>query len=300
MRELRLAIVGMGKMGMLHWRTWQAIAGVKLVAGIDTDARKVMHHSEGSGRPAFHRCEDLIGHIDAAVIATPADQHLRCALPLLRCGIHCLIEKPIALDHADGVQLVAAARTHHACLAVGHSERFNPVIANAYKLIEGVSDIEVLRLATPGQGTPVDVVLDLMVHDLDWLMHALQQAPETIHVLAARRGGCSLAYVSCELGFPGGRRVRLTASRTAKARCRELLLHHRIDGVQRIDLDGASMHPGQDPLTRQAHAFLNFLCGKDSHIASGNEALSAMELGRRIRSACADSEVDNRLAEIAG
>lgn len=288
--KLRLAIVGLGKMGMLHWRTWQAIPDVELVAAIDTDARKASWSTGGVVANPRHS-EDLLGHIDAAIIATPPDQHLPCALPLLDAGVHCLIEKPLALTLADSTQLITAAAMHHARLAVGHSERFNPAIWRARTiLLEGLRSIEVFRMATPGADSQADIVHDLMVHDLDWLLDALDRSPEHIRILNADHATRSLSRVSCELLFPEGPVVRITASRIEKTRRRELILHGTRGETTRIDLDCTPFQAGKDPLTLQANAFIDLLRGKTSPIATGMEILPVMALGHQIREACLATE----------
>lgn len=288
--RLRLAIVGLGKMGMLHWRTWQAIPDVELVAAVDTDMHKVSRIT-GELPGSHHRPEDLIGAIDAAIIATPPDQHLPCALPLLNAGVHCLIEKPLALTLADSTKLITAAAMHHARLAVGHSERFNPEIRRASEIpLSGLRSIEVFRMATLGVDLQEDVVHDLMVHDLDWLLNALDRPPEGIRIIQAKRVAGSLSRVSCELFFSDGPEIRITASRIENKRRRELILHGMNGEATRIDLNCTPYKAGNDPLTLQAHAFLDLLSGKASSIATGMEILPVMALGERIREACPATE----------
>lgn len=295
--KLRLAVVGLGKMGMLHWRTWQAIPDVELVAGVDTDRRKASRITGGL-RGCHHRPEDLLGHIDAAVIATPPEQHLPCALPLLNAGIHCLIEKPLALNLADSTKLITAAAMHQARLAVGHSERFNPAIQRAREIpLSGLRSIEVFRMSTPGVAMQEDVVHDLMVHDLDWLLNALDRPAEGIRIMQADRVGGTLSRVSCELLFSDGPVIRVTASRIEKMRRRELILHGTGGEKTHIDLNCTPFKAGNDPLTLQAHAFLHLLRGNASSIATGMEILPAMALGERIREACPATEDSYSYAE---
>lgn len=294
--KLRLAIVGLGKMGMLHWRTWHAIPDVHLVAAVDTDPRKVLW-SNGERVTIYPRCEDLLGHIDAAVIATPPGQHLPSSLPLLNAGVHCLIEKPLALTVVDSTRLVTAAKMHHARLAVGHSERFNPAIQYASEILyRNVRAIEVFRMATPGIPAETDVVQDLMVHDLDWLVCALSQLPESIRILDYCRAGRSLSRVSCELTFANGPVVQLTSSRIEKKRRRELVVHRNSCETLNMNLDRVSFQAGKDPLTLQAYAFLDFLRGKTSPIATGAESVQVMAIGDRIRADCLSTE-DGNLVE---
>lgn len=292
-RRLRLAIVGLGRMGLLHWQTWQAISEVDLVAVVETDERKVF--SNNGVFPKNHRrAEDLVGDIDAAIIATPPDQHLPCALPLLRAGIHCLIEKPLALNLTDVAMLIDTAARHHARLAVGHSERFNPTIRLAQEIsLRELQCIEVFRMATPGVNSQTDVVHDLMVHDLDWLLQTLGRPAEHVRVLQVGHTARTLARVSCEIFFQGAPAVKVTASRIEKVPRRELILHGKGGTNALMDLNCAPFETGNDPLTLQARAFLKLLHGLASPIATAAEILPVMELGERIRADCL-AAVDDR------
>lgn len=289
--KLRLAIIGLGKMGKLHWRTWQGIPDVELVAAMDTDPHKVSQIA-GELPGNYRHPEDLLGHIDAAVIATPPDQHLPCALPLLNGGVHCLIEKPLALNLADCTTLITAAAMHNARLAVGHSERFNPEIQRARAIpLCGLSAIEIFRMATPGVvDLQEDVVHDLMVHDLDWLLNAMGRPPEGVRIMQADRVGRTLSRVSCELLYSGGPMIRVTASRIENMRRRELILHGVGGEKTCIDLNCTPFTAGSDPLTLQALAFLNLLRGNTSSIATGMEILPVMALGEKICQACPATE----------
>ncbi|MCM2253560.1 MAG: Gfo/Idh/MocA family oxidoreductase, partial [Ramlibacter sp.] len=128
--KLHLAIVGLGKMGHRHWRTWRRFSGADITAVVDTDSQAALWAQE-QGIAFFRDTAELVGRVDAAVIATPAARHVSSALPLLDAGIHCLVEKPIAIELADGERLVASAARHGALLAIGHSERFNPGVQRA-------------------------------------------------------------------------------------------------------------------------------------------------------------------------
>lgn len=289
-KKLRLGIVGLGKMGMLHWRTWRRFADVEVTALVDTNPALAPWAAE-QGIPFFRSAAELVGCVDAAVIATPAGDHVSCALPLLAAGIHCLVEKPIALDVADGERLVAAAARHGALLAIGHSERFNPGV-RLVRDATAVSRIEVFRMAplrTSGNAD-ADVVQDLMVHDLDWVIDLLGQMPSGFRVKDARWLDGSLSYVSCELSFAQDVQILLTASREETVGRREVVVHAARGKPRSIDLSIVSGSAAIDPLTLQARAFLDALRGKASAIATGSEALLATELGDRIRAHC--EEVD--------
>lgn len=286
--KLHLAIVGLGKMGQLHWRTWRRFSDVDITAVVDTDPLAALWAQE-QGIPFFRDTAELVGRVDAAVIATPAARHVSNALPLLDAGIHCLVEKPIAIEWADGERLVASAARHGAVLAIGHSERFNPGVQRAREATAcALERIEVFRMA-PLQSsfsTDADVVQDLMIHDLDWVTFLLGRMPCGVQVTEARRLDGCLSYVSCELTFTRRARVMLTASRVEKESRREVFVHGADGRMRTINLSIGSNPPAPDPLTLQARAFLDALAGKSSEIAMGTEALAVMRLGDRIRTDC--------------
>jgi predicted dehydrogenase len=286
-RALRLGIVGLGKMGRLHLRTWGRIAGVEVTVVADRDPAR----RPGQGDPAvpFHLDPmALIGRVDAAIVATPADQHLACALPLLEAGVHCLVEKPLALTLADTVRLVEAARAQTVFLAVGQSERFNPGVEHARAGIDGgTRAIRVVRraLRSNSHGIETDVVQDLMVHDLDWVTHALGRMPSDLAVDRCVWQAGRLEAAVCRLSFAGGPEVVLETDRLADERQRTASLE-RAHGESLISLE-PGRHPPPDPLTRQAHAFLAGIRRAPTAIATGAEALPLMALVERVRAAAA-------------
>ncbi|WP_157715178.1 Gfo/Idh/MocA family protein [Pseudomonas sp. PB120] len=290
-KPLRLGIVGLGKMGRLHCKSWRQVPGIQLRALVDNDPGKAEWAAE-QGCEFFSDSRALLGKVDLAVIATPSSEHLGSALPLLEGRIHCLVEKPLALDFAACRQLVLAAQQHQVLLAVGHSERFNPAIQLAQQALAGpVSRADILRVVPRLMAgmADTDVVLDLMVHDIDWLLDTLGEPGGEIRILEHRRSAGQLSHVRCELAFAGGKRVNLTACREDQVR-RQVILHGP-DESRIIDLDQTGLSHQPDALTRQALAFVQSLGGRRSAIALGRDALAVMDLSERIRQHCSISEV---------
>lgn len=291
-RQFQLGLVGLGKMGMLHWQTWQRFANVSVVAVVDTDPAKA-EWAQSQGVPFFHQTAALPGHLDAVIIASPANQHASCALPLLESGMHCLIEKPMAISLCDAQRLVTVANRHGALLAVGHSERFNPTLRPLRDAVAPSpgSNMEVFRMvaAAPARDPTADVVLDLMVHDLDWVLDWVGQMPHHLQVQDARWVNGSLACVRCELRFALDVKVVLTSSYMAAVCRREVILRDADGATRCINLECANNGTGDDPLTGQARAFLAALQGKRSAIATGDQALGVLTLVEQIRAQCAAS-----------
>ncbi|MFV3367646.1 Gfo/Idh/MocA family protein [Pseudomonas sp. NY15435] len=286
---LRVAVVGLGKMGRLHCSAWQRIPDVRLTTLVECDARQAAWATT-LGLPCLDSAQALVGKVDVAVIATPSDRHVDSALPLLEAGIHCLVEKPLALTFSECRQLVEAGRRCGALLAVGHSERFNPALHLARSALSGhVPCVEVIRAAPAAQGSQrsdSDVVQDLMIHDIDWLLDTLGTPDDDVRVLEWRRQEGQLSHVRCQLTFADGRRVNLTACRESTNRQRHVRLYEGDVANRVIDLDVRYASHEPDALTRQAQAFLMALRGEPSPIALGNQALQAVLLGERIRNGC--------------
>lgn len=286
---LRLAIVGLGKMGRLHCATWQRLAGVRLAALVDPDPT-LADWAASQGASFFADCRELPGQVDLAVIASPSARHRDNALPLLAAGIPCLVEKPLALDVADCQALVQAARQSGTLLAIGHSERFNPVIQRLRTTLgTRPAELQVTRVVPRPTGLPApdaDVVQDLMVHDLDWLLASLGLPLQRPQVLEWRRQHGQLSHVRCRLEFAGDCQVELTACRDGEQRQRQVRIRSGAQATVLVELDSPCAEREPDALTRQAQAFLLALRGHASVIALGHEALAVMALGDDIRRHC--------------
>lgn len=289
----RVAIVGLGKMGRLHYSAWQRLPDARLTTLVDCNPEQV-DWASAQGMSCLDNVQALPGTVEVAVIATPSDRHVDCALPLLESGIHCLVEKPLALTFAGCRQLIEASRRSGALLAVGHSERFNPALHLARSALSGHAPcVEVIRAAPNTQGSPrsdSDVVQDLMIHDIDWLLDTLGAPESDVSVLEWRRQGGQLSHVRCQLSFADGRRVNLTACRESSTRQRQVTLFDGEVANRVIDLDVRYASHEPDALTRQAQAFLMALRGEPSPIALGSQALEAVLLGERIRNGCRVAE----------
>ncbi|WP_447746491.1 Gfo/Idh/MocA family protein [Pseudomonas nicosulfuronedens] len=289
-KPLRVAVVGLGKMGRLHCAAWQRLAGIRLTALVDNDPGQIAWAAAAQGMACLASSQALVGEVDVAVIATPSDQHVESALPLLEAGIHCLVEKPLALTFDGCRQLIEASRHSGALLAVGHSERFNPALHLARSALAGHAPcVEVIRAAPALQSqmrNDSDVVQDLMIHDIDWLLDTLGAPDGEVRILEWHRQQGQLSHVRCQLNFADGRRVNLTACRESASRQRQVHLYEGDAANRMIDLDVQYAHHEPDALTRQAQAFLSALRGEPSPIALGSQALEAVLLGERIRNGC--------------
>jgi predicted dehydrogenase len=183
-RALRMGVVGVGHLGRHHARILAARPDVDLVAVVDVDATRAETGGAETHARADTDPDTLLSHVDAVTLAVPTEAHQRVAMPFLRQGVPVLVEKPIAASVAQADEMIDAAAHSGATLAVGHTERYNPAITTAMPLITAPQFVEVHRLAAfPGRSLDIDVVFDLMIHDLDVVLAVVNAEPVSIQAV---------------------------------------------------------------------------------------------------------------------
>jgi predicted dehydrogenase len=202
---------------------------------IDRDGPRPL--ADSLGVPLVTTLDDLPEAIDIASIAVPTTAHRSIAEPLLRRGVHCLVEKPIAGSSADARALVAAAADTGACLQVGLVERFNPVMAALDRLGDPPVYVEVHRLAPfPGRALDVGVVMDLMIHDLDILNHLVGEEASAVSAVGVSVTGRHEDIANARITFASGCVANVTASRVSDQRMRRIRIFTRA-GYLSLDYD---------------------------------------------------------------
>ncbi len=202
---LRVGVVGVGHLGKSHVRVYSDLDEATLVGVVDTDPEVGAEVAEQYGVPHHGDAEALIAKVDAVSIVTPTPSHLDSALPFIEAGKSVLIEKPLAstLDQAD--RLIAAAEDHGVTLQVGHIERFNPVLVAALPHMGEPLFIECDRIHPFSlRSTEVSVVLDLMIHDIDLVLHITDDEPEEIDALGASVLSPTEDLATARIYFQGG------------------------------------------------------------------------------------------------
>ena len=283
--RVRVAIVGFGKMGQLHLKALRNLPEVDVIAAVDPDpARRVI--ADALDIASLPTLDDLMGAVDAAIVATPSDRHASITIELLSRGVDCLVEKPIALDPNEA-RLMLDAAAGGAVLAVGQSERFNNGLDRALEAMDGIGgDVTVLRTARPGaDDSPADVIQDLMVHDLDWVLRREGDCTPALEVTALQHVAGRLVGATCWLRF-ATRSYQVTARYDAAAPERTVTLHPIGQPPRSFPLRHDSSGSNADPLTRQAIAFLAHRRGLPSAICTGEAALQVLELTERLRQIC--------------
>lgn len=247
----------------------------------------------------FATLGELEGNVDAAVVATPTSLHAEVGCELLESGIDVLVEKPIAADLASARRLVDTAAEHERILQIGHLERFNPAVT-ALKKITNVPlffEIHRLSLFSP-RSLDVDVVLDLMIHDLDIVLDLAGGMPEEIRAAGISILSDKVDIANVRLSFPGGCIANLTASRVSTERVRKLRLFQphqyisldyqkqeavafTVGGNQQIGFQPLAVTK-EEPLRLEVESFLEAVATRRTPLVPGEDGLRALEVARAI------------------
>jgi len=220
---LRVAVVGVGHLGRHHARLLAAMDGVRLVGVVDTNAARAQEIAASLGTTAHTSWQDLAGAVDAVTIAVPTEAHVEVALGFIAAGVHVLIEKPLARSVAEADAVIAAAAARGVRLAVGHTERFNPAVTAARAHLVHPKFIEVHRLGTfPERSLDIDVIFDLMIHDLDLLLSIVDEPVVSVEAVGVPVLTSRIDIANVRLKFAGGCIANLTASRISRDRVRKI------------------------------------------------------------------------------
>jgi predicted dehydrogenase len=225
MRRHRLAVVGAGQFGRNHCRVVHESQRAELVAVVDVDAARAAEAAAAHGALALTDARGLAGQVDAAIVAVPTTMHEEVAAALIEAGIDVLVEKPITPDLASADRMIAAAARHGRILQVGHLERFNPAVLELERraTLPLFFEIHRMNLFSP-RSLDVDVVLDLMIHDVDVVLGLARAEPLEIRAAGIHILSNKVDIANVRLQFPNGCVANLTASRISTERVRKLRL----------------------------------------------------------------------------
>jgi len=301
--SLRVAVIGVGYLGRHHARILSTLPGAELVAVVDTNRTRAEEMAAAHATRRFTDYRDVIGQVDAVSIAVPTGLHCAIAMPFLSAGIAVLVEKPMARSPAEAESMIAAARDAGAVLAVGHTERFNPAVEAARPLLADPRFIEVHRLGTfPERSLDIDVVFDLMIHDLDVVLSLVDAEVESIEAVGVPVLTGRVDIANARLRFANGCIANLTASRISRERVRKIRFFQpatylSIDyAAQKVELwrlvrrDGAmpSIQGGEvdvvneEPLQRELADFVAAVRERRAPAVTGADGLRALSLAQRV------------------
>jgi predicted dehydrogenase len=302
MKELRLAVVGVGHLGRHHARVAASLSGVAMVGVHDHHPGRAEEIAREFSLPILPDLESVAGEAEAVVVATPTVTHAEIAGFFLDRGLHVLVEKPIAAAVSEADDLVARASRARRILQVGHVERYNPAIQAALELVASPRFVEVHRLGVfTARSLDVDVVLDLMIHDLQ-IVSALVKRP----VREVRAAGVpvltgKLDIANARLAFEGGCVANLTASRVSAEKVRKCRVFAPSIYVS-VDMQSQSVsayrlagEPGrpeivpvsvsvsrEEPLARELADFRRAIAEGGRPLVSGEDGRDALVLAERV------------------
>jgi predicted dehydrogenase len=254
MIPLRTAVIGTGHLGRIHARLAADAPHIDLVAIVDVsqDARERVAEETGSRAAADYR--ELIGDVEAAIVATPTIYHHRVVKDLLEAGVHVLVEKPITTTVAEADELVDLARSRNLTLQVGHVERFNPGLECIASQLTDIRYIQATRASGfTFRSTDIGVVMDLMIHDIDVVLSLVHSRVVDVTAFGVAVIGQQEDIAQAQLHFAGGCVAQLTASRVHYEPARSMQVFTST-GFASIDFAGrraATVRPSAELLTRQ-------------------------------------------------
>lgn len=226
--KVKVAVIGVGHLGQHHARIYAELPGVDLAAVVDISEGR---RREVAGRlqvPAVAEYRDLLGKVDAVSVAVPTATHHEIARAFLLAGSDVLVEKPITRTLAEADDLVAVAARAGRILQVGHSERYNGAVQALATLVKDPGFIEVHRMGPfPGRGTDVDVVLDLMIHDIDIILALVKSPVTAVSAVGVPVVSNQVDIANARVEFASGCVANLTASRVTGERLRKIRVFQR-------------------------------------------------------------------------
>ncbi len=300
---LRVAVVGVGHLGRHHARILSAMDGVALVAVVDLVRERADEAAAKTGARAMTDFRPLLGDIDAVTVAVPTVAHLEVAQAFLERGAGVLVEKPMAASLAEADALVSAAAASGAVLAVGHTERFNPAVQVIAPLVTTPRFVEVHRLgAFPDRSLDIDVVFDLMIHDLDVILSIVRSDLATVDAVGVPVLTDRVDIANARLRFESGCVANVTASRISRDRVRKLRFfqpdmyisvdyaEQEVEGWRLVRTAGA--RPGieggrlpverREPLALEMADFVRAVREKGRPLVTGEDGRRALALATRI------------------
>lgn len=232
----RVAVIGAGALGEHHARIYARLPEAELLAVVDVREERARRVAEECGCPAYSDYHPVLDRVEAVSLAVPTVSHASIGNPILRRGIHLLVEKPMAHSLPAAEELLEAQAASGCILHVGHSERFNPALEAVRPLIDSPRFFEAHRLGTfVPRSLDVDVVLDLMIHDLDLILHLVSRPLREIRAVGIPVLTPRVDIANVRLEFDDGCVANLTASRVSRERIRKLRLFQPHDYIS-LDL----------------------------------------------------------------
>lgn len=300
-RKIKVGVAGVGSLGQWHARVYSELSGADLVGVYDADRARAEEIAQRYHTRPFDSLEALADAVEAVSIVVPTDHHLDVARLFLERDRHVLVEKPIADTTENAEQMVALARDRKLILQVGHVERFNPVLSHLEAHLNRPRFIEAVRLAPypppreglHPRGTEVSVVLDLMIHDLEIILHLVKAPLKEFHAVGVPVLSPSEDIANVRLVFEGGCVANISASRISMERVRKIrvfqtdaylsldyqaqtgIMHRKTESgikTEEIPIDKG------EPLLNELRSFIDCVRTRHEPVVSGVQASQALQL----------------------
>jgi predicted dehydrogenase len=303
--KIPVAVVGVGYLGKFHAEKYAAAEEADLIAVVDVDERRACEIADKLGTQALTKYGQLFGRVKCVSIATPTLQHYAIAREFLEQGIDVLVEKPLTVDLVQARELVQLAQSKGVILQVGHLERFNPAIRKLESVIKEPKFVECHRLAPfVERGTDVDVVLDLMIHDIDVIASLVRSPVDRVEAVGVPVLTDKPDIANARITFSNGCIANVTSSRVSLKRERKVRFFQpdayiSIDYDQRraqifykppagatwLDIRGENIEIKEgDALADEIQSFLDCVRKRTLPLVSGADGLRALEIAAMIRS----------------
>jgi len=304
-QPLRVGVIGVGYLGRLHAQKMVSLPDLRFVGVCDADPGRGKAVAEECGTAFFPDRGRFLRELDAVSIAVPTTAHYRVAMDAMRADVHVLLEKPITANLREARALVREAANRKLVFQIGHVERFNPAVREAASLLTEPRFIECHRLGPfGGRGTDVDVVLDLMIHDLDLILSFVRSPVLRIHAVGVPVISPNIDIANARLSFANGCVANVTASRVSARKQRKIrifqedtyvsmdFVEHTIQIFRKTFPTGPRNPPeisGElletekgDSLRDEIGSFLDCVRSGTAPRVSGVEGLAALETAFRI------------------
>lgn len=305
--KTRVGVVGIGYLGQIHARIYHQMPNVDLVMLADTQLDAATALAEQYGCLATDNYLEMLDQVDAVSIVVPTSLHFDVAQPFLEDGIATLLEKPIAATVDEARKLVDMAAQNDAPFLIGHLERYNPALRAVAEKVADPRYIEVHRLGTfVERATDVDVITDLMIHDLDLVLSLVDEEPDDVQAIGAPVITDHVDLANVRLSFPSGAVANITASRVSNKRFRRFrvfgpegyyginLMDQELDIVTKGETAEGEQFPSleveqvafdaEQPLQVELAHFIEVAQGNAMPMVTGLQGLRALELAQQIQS----------------
>lgn len=303
---MRVAVIGVGHVGEYHVQKYAILPEAHLVGVVDIDEDRARKIAKRYDTKAYFHHEQILDQVDAVSVAVPTKDHFSIGMEVLSRGVHLLLEKPITDNVEQANQLIERAKCQGLVFQVGHTERFNPAIRETRTMVKDPIFIESHRLNpfTP-RGTDVDVVLDLMIHDLDIILNLVESEIKDLHAVGISVVTEKIDIANVRIIFDNGTVANITASRVSNKTIRKLRIFQRdtylsIDfankelGVTCVDQDSLGpqgfpqiitskmQFPNSDPMLSQIRSFLSAVLYGHPPEVTGDDGKRALWVAQNI------------------